>query len=224
MVDSLTTLFTLIFLEIILGIDNLIFIAIAVRGAPNPKKTKFIGLSLALFLRLLMLAGVSFVLALSKPILYKFSVKDFMFIVGGMFLLAKSALEIKNDITPKNLNGSKNKRFSAILQIATVDLIFSLDSLMAAVGLTTNMLLIAIAFTVAILFMAVASGSVLKYMEQFPELKTLSLALILIIGILLFLEGLHFELEKSYIYFAFFFALSVEALNMIRRHKKSEIL
>jgi predicted tellurium resistance membrane protein TerC len=210
----------LIFIELILGIDNIIFISIAVSNVDdkyNNRRIRYLGLGLALIFRLLMLFSLSLVLHLSKPIVSIFSIKDLILFIGGLFLLYKSISEIKSDIGYKKNTIKINKKSNIILQIALVDLVFSLDSLMAALGLTQNIILIAIAFSITIVLMATMSGYFIKYVEMFPELKTLSLAFISIIGIMLILESLHIEIEKSYIYFAFFFSLSVEALNIIRR-------
>lgn len=223
--EDLFTLSVLIFIELILGIDNIIFISIAIdKISDKNSKTliRYLGLGLALIFRLAMLFSIALVLHLSDPIVSIFSIKDLVLFVGGLFLLFKSISELRSDMKPKNVIDETKKSVSKIgiiLQIALVDLVFSLDSLMAALGLTKNIILIAIAFSITIAVMATMSGYFNRYISMFPELKTLSLAFINVIGIMLITESLHIPIEKSYIYFAFFFSLIVEILNITRRIK-----
>lgn len=229
--EYIITLGILISVELVLGIDNLIFISVAVNNVRNLKDSRqirFFGLSLALIFRLIMLFGISLILKASQPVFLSFSIKDLLFLSGGVFLFAKSLKEVIYDIINGphierlQLKEGSSSKISIILQIAFMDLVFSLDSLIVAIGLTKNIILIAIAFIITIVFMAIASGYVLKYVNLFPELKMLALASIIIIGGVLILEGLHVEVSKTYIYFSLLFSLIVEILNIIKKFNHKE--
>lgn len=234
--DIFFSLITLTFLEIILGIDNLIFIALAVAKLP-PKDRRFartLGLSLALVIRIIMLMTLSWVMSLTDPLFYLgevgFSFKNFLLIFGGLFLIIKSGFEIANDVyfglhsskEEKKINAAKNMT-AAILQIALIDFVFSFDSVITAVGMTSNIPVIITAIVISMIVMLIASSRISYFLQTYPSLKIVALAFIFMIGVILLADGLHFEISKGYLYFSLFFTITVESLNIIaRKLRKTE--
>jgi len=220
---------TLSFLEIVLGIDNLIFISLCVSGLPKEyaQKARVIGLSLALIMRIGLLFALSWVLSLTEPVISifdkSFSGKDILLIVGGLFLVYKATSSIHEEVTHEAEvtlgKSARNGFFFAIAQIVLIDLIFSLDSVITAVGLTQNIPVIVAAMTVAMVVMLFASNAVSNFIEKYPTMKILALAFIMLVGGFLFAEGCGFEVPKGYIYFAMFFSLGVETVNILLRNK-----
>ncbi|KYH12756.1 TerC family protein [Neorickettsia sp. 179522] len=215
--SELGVFLVLLFLEVILGIDNIVFIAIVTGKMRNGATVRYIGLGLALLLRLLMLLCVSFVLTLKKPVFYSLSLQDIVFLVGGVFLLFKGIIELAQCVRSKDIHYEVKSSFLAVCYVAFVDLVFSVDSILTAVAITKNIFLIGLAFTLTIIFMTVTAGSVSKWIERFPELKTLALVFVISIGALLFSEGLHIEFSKSHLYFAFAFSLIVQLCNIAQK-------
>lgn len=230
--DIFFSLLTLTFLEIVLGIDNLIFIALAVSKLPAKKRktARIYGLSLALIIRIILLTTLSWVMSLTDPIFHigeeGFSFKNLLLIFGGLFLLGKSGWEIIGDVffgshesrEEKKVNVAKNT-LAAILQISLVDFVFSFDSVITAVGMTSNIPVIITAVFISMIVMLFASEKISYFMNNFPSLKVVALAFIFMIGFILLADGLHFEISKGYLYFALFFTLTVESLNIIARKK-----
>lgn len=218
---------TLSLLEIVLGIDNLIFIALVVQKLPKvmAKKVRLIGLSLALVIRVVMLLGITWVMSLTKPIFslveVDFSVKDMLLLTGGLFLIAKSTLEMHVDISGREVHHKEIKPkasfIGAIIQVALIDFIFSFDSIITAVGLTPHTGIIIAAIVVSMIVMLMASGYISYFLKEHPTFKVLALSFILMIGILLMAEGMHFHIPRGYIYFAFAFSMFVETLNTLAR-------
>lgn len=224
--DLIGSFFTLSFLEIVLGIDNLIFISLCVSGLPKEyaQKARVIGLSLALLMRIGLLFALSWVLSLKEPLLHVagqgFSGKDILLIVGGLFLVYKATSSIHEEVTHEaevSIKKAKSGFFFAVAQIVLIDLIFSLDSVITAVGLTQNIPVIIAAMTVAMVVMLFASNAVSRFIEKYPTLKILALSFIMLVGGFLFAEGCGFEVPKGYIYFAMFFSLGVETVNIMLR-------
>ena len=221
---------TLSLLEIVLGIDNLIFIALVVQKLPKKfrDKARYIGLSMALIMRILMMLGMAWIMSLTKPIFSilanDISVRDLLLLLGGLFLIVKATLEMHADIANKNEEKNiKVKQFfiSAIIQIVLIDLVFSFDSVITAIGMTTNIPVIIAAMTVAMVVMLAASGYISDFLKYNPTFKILALSFILMIGTLLIAEGFGFHVPRGYIYFAFTFSLFVETMNsLLRRAKK----
>lgn len=219
---------TLSLLEIVLGIDNLIFIALVVQKLPKKysKSARIIGLALALGIRVVMLMGASWIMTLTKPIFNLFigiSVKDLLLILGGLFLVIKGGMEIKADLgsrkeDAKTVKAAKNF-VGAILQIAFIDFVFSFDSIITAVGITTNIPVIVAAVTVSMLVMLVASGYLADFLNKYPEFKILGIGFIILIGIILLAEGFHQHIPREYIYFALVFSTVVEILNTLHRKR-----
>lgn len=220
---------TLTLLEIVLGIDNLIFIALVVQKLPHTmaKKVRLIGLSLALIIRVAMLLGITWIMSLTTPLFSlasnDFSVKDLLLLAGGLFLIAKSTLEMHGDITGKESHEKdikvKSSFVGAIIQVALIDFVFSFDSIITAVGLTPHTGIIIGAIVISMIVMMFASGYISYFLKEHPTFKTLALSFILMIGMLLIAEGMHFHVPRGYVYFAFAFSVFVESLNTVARSK-----
>ena len=216
---------TLSALEIVLGIDNVVFISLMVSRLPPGQRlmARRIGLSLALVFRVIMLGGIAWVIHLTRPIFslagYDFSWRDLILIAGGLFLLVKGTREIHQDIEGDEEEGGPTPvagtMISAILQIAVIDLIFSVDSIITAVGMADHVEVMIAAVAVAILVMYFASEPVAAFIERHPTTKMLALAFLLLIGAALVADGMHFHIPRGYIYFAMAFAAAVEVVNVI---------
>lgn len=232
--DTLISLVTLTFLEIILGVDNLIFLSIIAARLPKPqqKHARQIGLLFALFTRLVLLASVLWLIGLTKPVItiwgFALSGRDIVLLLGGLFLLYKSTDEIHAEFTPKIAikKSTKNSAnfFWVVTQIAMLDIIFSLDSVFTAIGMTQKFWVMATAISIAILTMIFASETLSRFIDRYPTIKMLALSFLLLIGTVLIADGLHFHVPRQYIYFALSFSVLVESLNLLiarKRQKKS---
>ena len=221
-VEGLVSLFTLTFLEIVLGIDNIIFISIISGRLPLEQqgKARNIGIILALLVRVLMLLGVSWIIGLRATIFtvgtFSLSYRDLILIAGGLFLLAKSTSEMHAKLEgghdEKNVKGTTFQ--STIIQIVLLDVIFSIDSILTAVGLVENLPIIIIAIVISLGIMLIFSKRISSFINEHPTMKILAISFLLMIGVLLILEGFHVHVPKGYIYFSMAFALGVEVLNM----------
>lgn len=225
--------FTLVALEIVLGIDNIIFISILAGKLPPEQRdrARVLGLAAALVSRLLLLLGLSWVVKLTAPLFEVFgqaiSGRDLILILGGLFLLAKSVLEIGESMELKEKDGKDRKVTSftsVILQIMVLDIVFSLDSVITAVGMVDELGVMVAAVIVAVLVMLFASGPISRFVDQHPSIKMLALSFLVLIGVVLLAEGLDQHIPKGYIYFAMAFSVIVELLNirMRSRHAKAE--
>lgn len=232
--DVLLSLLTLTFLEIVLGVDNLVFISIVSSRLPQhqQKLGRRIGLLFALVTRLLLLASVLWIIGLTKPFIsfwnYTFSGRDLFLILGGLFLLYKSTAEIHTEFegeSPLDPGGHKTKRASlnwVIAQIALLDIVFSLDSIFTAVGMTQHYWIMATAITIAVITMIFASEPLSRFIMQRPTIKMLALSFLLLIGTVLIADGFKFHVPREYIYFALSFSVLVETLNqLIARRRKN---
>lgn len=224
------TLATLTALEIILGIDNLVFIAIVSNRLPVAKQTsaRRWGLSLALFGRLALLFMITWIIQLKAPLFQihtkSFSGKDIFMFLGGAFLLCKATWEIHHEFqpTPDNNQSSHRKRigfFSALIQIIIFDIIFSLDSILTAVGLTPHLWIMMIAICIAIIIMIIASEPLSAFINRNPSIKMLALSFLLLIGVVLIADAWGDAFPKGYIYSAICFSLFLEGLNTYRDRK-----
>jgi predicted tellurium resistance membrane protein TerC len=219
-------------MEIVLGIDNLVFLGVMVAKMPQRQRlmARRVGLSLALIFRVIMLGGIVWIIHLTTPIFslagYDFSWRDLVLIAGGLFLLVKGTREIHEDIEgEEGISGrsAADSMISAILQIAVIDLVFSVDSIITAVGMADHIEVMIAAVAVAILVMYFASGPVGAFIERHPTTKMLALSFLLLIGAALIADGFHFHIPRGYIYFAMAFAAGVEVVNVLamrRRHRK----
>lgn len=230
--DIIISFLTLSLLEIVLGIDNLIFIALVAENLPKEyrQKARILGLSLALGIRVAMLASLSWIMQLTEPLFslfeHDFSFRDLLLIAGGIFLIGKSTIEIHND-----LGGVEAKREmvvkasfrAAVIQIVIIDFVFSFDSIMTAVGIADNLWVMVSAVVVSMIVMILASSSIAAFLEKNPTFKMLALAFILMIGTILVAEGMGVDVPKGYVYFAFAFSLLVEGLNTAVRTKRTKV-
>lgn len=221
--DTWIALLTLTFMEIVLGIDNIIFISIVAGKLPKDqqKKARIGGLSLALIMRLLLLFSITWIIGLTEPVFsmfgFDFSWRDIILAVGGIFLIVKSVLEIhhkvENDEVQKEIKPVSSFGY-AIFQIVLLDLIFSFDSILTAVGLTDQLILMIIAVVVSIIIMMIFARAVGDFVNKYPTVQILALSFLILIGFMLFMESLQYHVPKGYIYFAVFFSLVIEMLNI----------
>lgn len=228
------SLTTLTILEIVLGIDNLVFLAIISQRLPKEqqRKARQFGLTLAWVTRLLLLASAIWITKLTKPLFtvigFAFSTRDLFLLLGGLFLLTKATQEIHSelDIDPHpQTPQAKTSRFrSVVIQIALLDIIFSLDSILTAIGLTQRFWLMAVAITIAILVMIFASEPLTRFIARYPSIKMLALSFLMLIGMILIADGFSFHIPRGYIYFAMAFSLSVECLNLLKKRKRRRIV
>jgi len=230
MADALALLALLIGLELILGVDNVLVIAIFVGRLPAEKrqKARVLGLALALVARIAMLSLVVFLVAMTRPVIWTLSVRDLILIGGGFFLLYKAVREIHHTLslvderTP--LDAPKSGAFGAVIgQIVMLDIVFSIDSVITAVGLTSELWIIVLAVVlsfVGILFFARPIG---EFILNHPALKILALSFLITIGVTLFMEGMHKHVPKAYIYLPMGFALLVEMLQMRYEHNRRKL-
>ena len=216
-------------LEIVLGIDNIIFIALLVQHLPEnqQKKARNIGIFLALFLRILMLFSIVWIIQLKEPFIellgQPLSGKDLMMLAGGGFLIYKATSGIHEEITlelKENYSKFKGSLIATIFQIAVVDIVFSFDSIMTAVGITEQTYVIVFAMIISMIVMLVSSGKIAQFIKDYPTLKILALSFVMMIGLLLVADGFGFKVPKGYIYAAMGFSLLVEALNITRGKAK----
>jgi len=229
--EAWIALLTLTALEIVLGIDNIIFISILVSRLPSEKrdKARVLGLGLAMVTRILLLLSITWVMRLTAPLISVYgreiSGKDLILISGGLFLLWKSTMEIHESLegegearTAKAVAG-----FAAILvQIAVLDIVFSLDSVITAVGLANDVPVMILAIVTAVIVMMFSSKSIGEFVDRHPTIKVLALSFLVMIGVTLIAEGFAFHIPKGYIYFAMAFSVSVEMLNIKMRRKTAQ--
>lgn len=238
--DALITLFTLpstwvalislIVLEIVLGIDNLVFISILTNKLPSGQRARArrLGIGLALFLRLALLAGIAWIVQLDQPFMTVFeqplSVKDLIMIAGGLFLVWKATTEIHHSVDPHDADEVFDSPAAmafgaAIAQILVLDLVFSLDSIITAVGMTDHLPIMVVAVVVAVGAMMLAATPLANFVQANPTVVMLALGFLLMIGMTLIAEGLGMHVPKGYIYAAMGFSALVEGLNMMRRRR-----
>lgn len=231
--DGIAAFLTLAVLEIVLGIDNLVFISILVGKAPveHQRRIRNLGLLLALVFRIAMLFGISYIAKVTNPLFYVgetgFSIRDIILFSGGLFLIAKSTLEIHHKIAeaahghekPESeavkKSNAKNIVSQMILQIIMIDIIFSIDSILTAVGLSNNVALMILAVMVSIVFMMIFSKAVGEFINKNPTIVMLALSFLIMIGMLLIADAFHMHVPRGYVYFAMSFSLMVEVLNLI---------
>ena len=223
---------TLTALEIVLGIDNIIFISILAGKLPaeEQKKARLMGLAVAMLARIALLLSITWVMRLTDPLFTIFrqeiSGRDIILIVGGLFLLAKSTHEIHARLEGEDEEGQTVRRRSfagTIAQIMLLDLVFSLDSVITAVGMADRVSIMVTAVIIAVAFMMVFSGAVSAFVEQHPTVKMLALSFLLMIGVALIADGFEQHIPKGYIYFAMAFSVFVEMLNLRMRAKTKPV-
>jgi predicted tellurium resistance membrane protein TerC len=223
----LVTLITLALLEIVLGIDNVIFIAILSGRLPAHQQNsgRQIGLIVALLTRILLLLSLTWIMRLVEPLFTvagnEISGRDLILLVGGLFLIAKSTMEMHHSLEGVDTHvGGNAKQISfwgTIAQIAVLDIVFSLDSVITAVGLSNEIAVMVVAIIIAVIVMLAFSGALSRYIEKHPTIKILALSFLSLIGMSLVAEGFDFHIEKGYIYFAMAFSVIVELINIRMR-------
>ena len=222
-------LLTLTVLELVLGIDNIVFISILAGKLPpqQQKKARFIGLSLAMLMRILLLVCITWVMGLTRPLftIVRFDVtgRAIILVAGGLFLLVKSTHEIHDHIEGEDEHRGARAMaslFAVLVQISLLDIVFSLDSVITAVGMVDQVAIMIIAVILAVIVMMVFANPVSGFVERHPTIKMLALSFLLLIGVNLIAEGLGFHIPRGYTYFAMAFSLFVEMLNLKIRSRK----
>jgi len=223
-------LVTLTTLEIVLGIDNLVFISVltARLGRADAKKARAIGLSLAFLFRIVLLASLSFIMTLTTPILtvgpQAFSWRDAILIGGGLFLIAKGTHEIHSEVEADDdetsAAGNRRNLLAVIAQLVVIDLVFSVDSIVTAIGLADDLEVMVAAVSIAMIVMYFAAGPVGAFIAAHPTTKMLALSFLLLIGLALLADGFHFHIPRGYIYFAMAFATVVEVFNVLAHRNR----
>jgi predicted tellurium resistance membrane protein TerC len=232
--EAWIALVTLTFLEIVLGVDNVIFISIVTNRLQKDKQqyARRLGLSIALIFRILLLTIISWMTnSMVEPLFtvldLGFSIRELILMAGGLFLLAKSTSEIHAKM--ENLSGTSHAGGGAelskvIIQIILLDIVFSFDSILTAVGLTSHLPIMILAVVISLFIMIFFAAKISKFIAHHPTLEILALSFLILIGFMLVLEGLHVEVPKGYIYFAVFFSLLVEMINMRIQKKHNPVV
>jgi predicted tellurium resistance membrane protein TerC len=229
--DGLVSFLSLTLMEIVLGIDNIIFISILTNRLPAAQqpKARTIGISLAILIRIALLFGISWLISLSEPLFsvfeIDFTVRDLILMAGGLFLIYKSTNEIHEKLEGeehKTENIKKLTMQSAIFQIVLLDIVFSFDSILTAIGLVDNVLIMVAAVVISMGIMLLSAKKISDFVNAHPTVKMLALSFLLMIGVLLIADGFHFHVPKGYVYFAIFFSLLVEILNLKMKKNKSK--
>ena len=223
---------TLTAMEIVLGIDNIIFLAILVGRLPKEqqKKARYIGLSLAMVSRILLLLSLAWLMKLTTPLFAilgnEISGRDIVLIVGGLFLLFKSTMEIHTSLEgtehEKKAGGSASF-IGVVSQIAVIDIIFSLDSVITAVGMAQHVEVMVAAIVIAMIVMMLSAGAISDFIDKHPTIKMLALSFLILIGVALIADGFELHIPKGYIYFAMAFSVMVEILNLRLRKKREPL-
>jgi predicted tellurium resistance membrane protein TerC len=229
--NAWAALLTLTALEIVLGIDNLVFIAL-LTSRLEPKRgrrARAIGLSLAFIFRVLLLSSLSWIMGMTRPVIalaeLSFSWRDIILIAGGLFLIAKATREIHGEVEAKDEQAAPAQRKAlgaVVLQLAVIDLVFSIDSIVTAVGLAEQLEVMIAAVVIAMIVMFAAAGPVGHFIEAHPTTKMLALAFLLLIGAALLADGFHFHIPRGYIYPAMAFAAAVEVFNVLARRNRQK--
>lgn len=231
--DILISLVALIVLEIILGIDNLVFLSILTQKLPvgERRKARRWGLMFAWITRLLLLFVAAWLITMSRPFFsiahLSFSIRDLFLLIGGAFLIAKATEEIHHEVGEDKSHEQeaipKSAKFGQIVfQVGLMDIIFSFDSILTAVGLTPHFWVMAAAITCAIGVMIFASEPISYFIQKYPTVKMLALSFLILIGMVLVADGFSFHIPRGYVYFAMGFSLGVEALNLVKRSRRQQ--
>ncbi len=230
--EAWAALLTLTALEIVLGIDNVIFLSVLVSRIPQPQanRARQIGLLLALVFRIILLSVLVWLIGLTQPVITIESValswRDIILIGGGLFLIAKATHEIHGEVEARDAeeNGtpSPNAFFWVIVQIIIIDLVFSLDSIITAIGMAQDIEIMIAAVVIACIIMYVSSGPVARFVAEHPTTKMLALAFLVLIGVALVADGFKFHIPRGYIYFAIAFSAAVEMFNVLARRNRKK--
>jgi predicted tellurium resistance membrane protein TerC len=231
--EAWAALLTLTALEIVLGIDNVIFISVIVSRIPpaQAKRARQIGLLLALVFRIILLSVLVWLIGLTEPVVIvrnvEFSWRDIILIAGGAFLIAKATHEIHAEVEASHGEPDTEPKasvfFWAIMQIIVIDMVFSLDSIITAIGMVQDLEIMIAAVVIACVIMYVSSGPVAKFVADHPTTKMLALAFLVLIGVALVADGFKFHIPRGYIYFAIVFAAAVELFNVLARRNRRKV-
>ena len=230
--EAWAALLTLTALEIVLGIDNVIFLSVVVARIPKAqaKRARQIGLALALVFRILLLSLLVWLIGLTQAILtvkgMAFSWRDIILIGGGLFLIGKATHEIHGEVEARDQENDEAPGASAffwvIIQIIVIDMVFSLDSIITAIGMAQDLEIMIAAVMIACLIMYVSSGPVARFIAEHPTTKMLALAFLVLIGVALVADGFKFHIPRGYIYFAIAFSAAVEAFNVLAKRNRKK--
>ncbi|RZN19457.1 TerC family protein [Bradyrhizobium sp. Leo121] len=232
--EAWAALLTLTALEIVLGIDNVIFLSVLVSRIPphQAKRARQIGLFLALVFRILLLSLLVWLIGLTEPVItvrgLALSWRDIILIGGGLFLIAKATHEIHGEVEAREGDeeaaSGRSAFFWVIVQIIIIDMVFSLDSIVTAIGMAQDLEVMIAAVVIACIVMYVSSGPVARFVAEHPTTKMLALAFLLLIGVALVADGFHFHIPRGYIYFAMAFAAAVETFNVLARRNRKKVV
>jgi predicted tellurium resistance membrane protein TerC len=220
---------TLVALELVLGIDNIVFISILAGKLPGdqPKTARLVGLGLAMLMRIALLFSLSWIIGLTAPLVEIFGVglsgRDLILIAGGLFLLAKSTHEIHQKLEGDEGEASARVHasfVSVIIQIILLDIVFSLDSVLTAIGMVSQIEIMIAAVVISVIFMMLFSGVISDFVQRHPTVKMLALSFLLLIGVTLIVDGFHEHIPRGYIYFSMGFSVFVEMLNLRLRRRR----
>lgn len=227
--ENLVALLTLTALEVVLGIDNIVFVVVIANRLPQGVRdtARRLGLGLAMATRILLLLAISWIMRLTAPLFsiweHAVSGRDLVLLLGGLFLLGKATLEMHGKIeehaSPEEPTKAAGSLVAAVIQIAILDIVFSLDSVITAVGMAQDLRIMVAAIVVAVLVMLFFSGPVGRFVNRHPTVQMLAFAFLLLVGVFLVAEGLGKHIDRGYIYFAMAFSLFVELLNLRIRGK-----
>ncbi len=231
---GLISLLTLTALEIVLGIDNIIVISILsgeLHGRERQRKAQRTGLALAMITRLLLLFSISTLMSLQQPLVtigsQALTGRDLVLVIGGLFLIWKATVEIHAKVEHRREKAGKARKassmLSVVLQIIVIDIVFSLDSVITAVGMSNQLIIMSLAVIIAVLLMLVASGPIADFVNKHATVKVLALAFLVVIGVALLMEGMGESVNKNYIYFAMAFSVLVEFLNLRMRVNEKKL-
>ncbi|GAC1503727.1 MAG: TerC family protein [Bradyrhizobium sp.] len=230
--EAWAALLTLTALEIVLGIDNVIFLSVIVSRIPEAqaKRARQIGLALALVFRILLLSVLVWLIGLTEPVLairgIALSWRDIILIGGGLFLIGKATHEIHTEVEAREENSDASPRagafFWVIMQIIVVDIVFSLDSIITAIGMAQDLVIMVTAVVIACFIMYVSSGPVSRFVADHPTTKMLALAFLVLIGVALVADGFKFHIPRGYIYFAIVFSAAVEFFNVLAKRNRRQ--
>ncbi|TMJ46131.1 MAG: TerC family protein [Alphaproteobacteria bacterium] len=231
--EAWAALLTLTALEIVLGIDNVIFLSVIVSRIPQPqaRRARQIGLALALLFRILLLSLLVWLIGLTQAVLtvkgMAFSWRDIILIGGGLFLIAKATHEIHAEVEARDEEGGEPTSGAGaflwvIAQIIVIDMVFSLDSIITAIGMAQDLMIMIAAVVIACLIMYVSSGPIAKFVSEHPTTKMLALAFLVLIGVALVADGFQFHIPRGYIYFAITFSAAVEFFNVLAKRNRKK--
>jgi predicted tellurium resistance membrane protein TerC len=232
--EAWAALLTLTALEIVLGIDNVIFLSVIVSRLPElqAKRARQIGLALALVFRIMLLSILVWLIGLTQDVLtvrgVGFSWRDIILIGGGLFLIAKATHEIHAEVEAQDPENDDKPTASAffwvIIQIIIIDLVFSLDSIITAIGMAQDLEIMVAAVIIAVIIMYISAGPVASFVAEHPTTKMLALAFLVLIGVALVADGFKFHIPRGYIYFAIAFSAGVEFINVLARRKRRRVV